>query len=144
MSNVLAGVGRGQLRVLDERVAARRAIYQRYVEKLGHLQQFTWMPEPAWSYSTHWLSACTLDAKRSAISCSDLIQNLADDKIEARPVWKPMHLQPIFRQYPSFDHADTSVAAHLFEHSICLPSGSNMSQEQQDRVIDVIIKHTGM
>ena len=141
MSNLLAGVGRGQLRVLDDRVAARRKIYQRYLEKLSALEQFDWMPEPTWSYSTHWLTACTINPDHSTIIGRELIKNLADDKIEARPVWKPMHLQPIFKQYMSFDHADASVAAHIFEYGICLPSGSNMTEEQQNRVVDIIKKH---
>lgn len=141
MSNLLAGVGRGQLRVLDERVAARRKIYERYVDRLNALDRFEWMPEPSWSYSTHWLTACTIDKGRSTMNGRELIQKLADEKIEARPVWKPMHLQPVFNQCVSFDHAGYSVSAMLFENGICLPSGSNMTEAQQNRVIDAITKH---
>lgn len=140
MSNILAGVGRGQIRVLDERVASRRRVYARYREGLADCEQLTWMPEPEWSYSTHWLTACTVNSKKSALNSRSLIQKLAEDRIEARPVWKPMHMQPVFRQCHSFDHSDHSVSRILFEDGICLPSGSNMTDAQQDRIIEVLRK----
>ena len=135
MSNILAGVGRGQLRVLDERVKARRAVFHRYREGLRHIEELEWMPEPEWSYSTHWLSACVVNTKHLKMHSSELIRKLAGEQIEARPVWKPMHLQPIFKDCPSFDHGDSSVSARIFENGICFPSGSNMSEEQQERVV---------
>lgn len=138
MSNILAGVGRGQIRVLDERVASRRRIYDRYREGLADCRQLQWMPEPNWSYSTHWLTACTVDPSQSALSSSELIRQLAVERIEARPVWKPMHLQPVFAGAQSFNHSEYSVSAALFENGICLPSGSNMTDTQQDRIIEVI------
>lgn len=137
MSNILAGVGRGQLRVLEERVHARRAVHDFYRENLSHLSQIEWMPEPEWSYSTHWLTACTLKAGTS-ITSAELIKRLAADNIEARPVWKPMHLQPIFAGYKSFDHGDESVSADLFARGLCLPSGSNLREEDMERVSSVI------
>lgn len=138
MSNILAGVGRGQLRVLDERVESRRAVCRRYREELGHFEFLEWMPEPEWSYSTHWLTACSVNTSPSGMSSGELIKKLAMEKIEARPVWKPMHLQPIFNGCPSFDHGESSVSARLFENGICFPSGSNMTAEQQSRVVSTI------
>lgn len=138
MSNILAGVGRGQLRVLDERVQARRAVFETYRSQLADIEAFAWMPEPAWSFSTHWLTACTLDGELAGIDSAALIKRLAQEKIEARPLWKPMHLQPVFKDCPSFDHGSSSVSARLFETGICLPSGSNMTVEQQQRVVDLI------
>lgn len=141
MSNILAGVGRGQIRVLDERVASRRRIFERYREGLASFGQLAWMPEPEWSYSTHWLSACTVNASRqSGIKSHDLIRKLAEERIEARPLWKPMHMQPVFKKYQSFNHGDTSISGMLFKDGICLPSGSNMTDAQQDRIIGVIGK----
>ncbi|QDQ25715.1 aminotransferase [Chitinimonas arctica] len=137
MSNILAGVGRGQIRVLDERVEARRNVFQVYKEKLAHLPLLKWMPEPEWSRSTHWLTACTL-SEDATVSSTDLIRRLAADSIEARPLWKPMHMQPIFASCPSFDHFESSVCAALFNRGICLPSGSNMSADQQERVVELI------
>jgi dTDP-4-amino-4,6-dideoxygalactose transaminase len=138
MSNILAGVGRGQIRVLDERVASRRRVYDRYREGLASCRQLQWMPAPDWSYSTHWLTACTVDPDATNLTSGEIIRKLAADRIEARPVWKPMHLQPVFQQCLSFDHSAQSVSAALFENGICLPSGSNMTDAQQDRIIDAI------
>ena len=140
MSNILAGVGRGQIRVLDERVASRRRVYDRYRTGLADCEQLQWMPEPDWSHSTHWLTACTIDPTQAGLTSTEVITKLAGDRIEARPVWKPMHLQPVFSQCLSFDHSDHSVSARLFENGLCLPSGSNMTDAQQDRIIDTIKK----
>jgi dTDP-4-amino-4,6-dideoxygalactose transaminase len=135
MSNVLAGIGRGQLRVLDQRVARRRAVFETYREALSGVGEIAWMPEPEGMHSTRWLTCFTLpggEARRDRV-----LRSLERHSIEARPVWKPMHLQPLFAGAPYFAHAEgTDVAAHLFEAGICLPSGSNMSPEQQERVID--------
>lgn len=136
MSNVLAGIGRGQLKLLDQRVAARRAIFQRYAEALEDVPELDWMPESNKGLSTHWLSACTV---RGARSVSEIIERLAAERIEARHVWKPMQLQPLFstaRFYPHRDGED--VSADLFARGLCLPSGSNLSTAQQDRIIDVL------
>jgi dTDP-4-amino-4,6-dideoxygalactose transaminase len=139
MSNVLAGIGRGQLKVLNERVEARRAVFYGYRDAFAHLSQVTWMPEPDWSYSTHWLSACIIDPA-IGISSQDLIKNLSLELIEARPLWKPMHLQPIFSRYRYFEHRRGSVSERLFKQGICLPSGSNMSELQIDRIVSTIQK----
>ena len=138
MSNILAGVGRGQLTVLDERVAARRRVFETYQTELASIDWLEWMPEPSWSFSTHWLSACAIKEGVAGIDSRSIIKRLSAEFIEARPVWKPMHLQPIFDHLTYFAHGNTSVSDDLFERGICLPSGSNMSQEQLSRVIDTL------
>jgi dTDP-4-amino-4,6-dideoxygalactose transaminase len=139
MSNILAGVGRGQLKVLDERVQARRAVYDRYREAFAGVEWLDLMPEPDWSFSTHWISACALapDAKVKAMA---IIERLSGEFIEARPVWKPMQLQPVFAHCDYFPHGNESVSEGLFERGICLPSGSNMTVDQIDRVAETVLK----
>jgi dTDP-4-amino-4,6-dideoxygalactose transaminase len=136
MSNILAGVGRGQLNVLEERVLARRAVFERYRQGLGDLDILEWMPEPAWSYSTHWLSTCKL--RRGKVTSPDLVKRLAGEMIEARPIWKPMHLQPVFAGCAYFPHGNASVSDEIFNTGICLPSGSNLTEGNIDRVIAAI------
>jgi dTDP-4-amino-4,6-dideoxygalactose transaminase len=140
MSNILAGVGRGQLQVLGQRVEARRAVFERYKNSLADLPAFRWMPEPSWSYSTHWLSACTIDPEHSPVTSTELIQKMAGEMIEARPLWKPMHLQPLFADCHYFSDGEESVSNRLFAQGVCLPSGSNMSTEALDRVIELMRK----
>jgi dTDP-4-amino-4,6-dideoxygalactose transaminase len=136
MSNILAGIGRGQLRVLSDRVAARRRVFERYRDELKEIDALNWMPEPEWSFGNRWLTACTIDGKRSKIARKDVIAALAAEDIEARPIWKPMQLQPVFSGCRYFGHDGRSVSAELFETGMCLPSGSNMSESQQGRVIE--------
>jgi pyridoxal phosphate-dependent aminotransferase EpsN len=137
MSNVLAGIGRGQLLVLDERVAARRKVFARYVEALGEFPGFKFMPEISNGKSTRWLTTLTIDSLSP--TPSSIIAALAAENIESRPVWKPLHMQPLFSgtqffgQQSSFD-----VSKRLFEHGICLPSGSNLPNHDQLRVIEII------
>jgi len=136
MSNVLAGIGRGQLRVLEQRVAQRRQVFERYRAALSDLSFVHWMPEPEGWCSTRWLSCFTIDAYEPTIG-EAIMRTLERHSIEARPVWKPMHLQPLFAGTPFFAHAPSEdVAQRLFRTGVCLPSGSNMSAEQQDRVIE--------
>ncbi len=139
MSNILAGVGRGQLRVLDQRVAQRRQIFERYQEGLADSKFIQWMPEPAWSRSNRWLSACTIDTQTLGLSVPQIIQRLASERIEARPTWKPMQMQPVFAHCRYYAHETPSVSQRLFTEGLCLPSGSNMTPPQQDRVIDTLI-----
>jgi dTDP-4-amino-4,6-dideoxygalactose transaminase len=137
MSNVLAGIGRGQLRVLDQRVERRRAIHALYREALADLAQVQWMPEPQGMRSTRWLTCLLLQGGDAAQRRDHVLRALARHSIEARPVWKPMHLQPLFAGAPYFPHAQgQDVAAGLFTAGLCLPSGSNLSDEQLARVID--------
>lgn len=138
MSNILAGVGRGQLRVLDDRVARRREIFNTYRRELSSVQWLDWMPEPNWSFSTHWLSVATVRPD-CPITSTEMIAHLSDELIEARPVWKPMHLQPVFSELQFYSHRDKSVSDDLFVNGICLPSGSNMTDAQLARVIDAVL-----
>lgn len=138
MSNILAGVGRGQLGVLEQRVDARRAVFNRYRTALGGIPGVEWMPEPEWSRSTHWLSACTINPEVTGVTVETVIKKLFVEMIEARPVWKPMHLQPVFKDCAYFTDGGASVSDRLFEHGICLPSGSNMASADVDRIIDVM------
>lgn len=138
MSNILAGVGRGQLGVLDDRVKARRDVFDTYKRELADVEWLEWMPEPDWSFSTRWLSVCRIRDGVSGQTSSDLIRKLAAELIEARPVWKPMHLQPIYENRPYYPHSNGSVSERLFSSGVCLPSGSNMSEGQITRVIERI------
>ncbi|MEO8081387.1 MAG: aminotransferase class I/II-fold pyridoxal phosphate-dependent enzyme [Caldimonas sp.] len=138
MSNILAGVGRGQLTVLSDRVASRRRIFERYRAELGSCDGIEFMPEPDWSHSNRWLSTATLSPGRRGVAAGELIRRLAAQRIEARPVWKPLQLQPVFATCRYFRHPSHSVSQELFENGICLPSGSNLTDEQQDRVIEEV------
>lgn len=140
MSNILAGVGRGQLRVLAQRVDARREVFQRYRDELAKHEVLKWMPEPDWSRSNRWLSTCTIEPSLLGMTVSDLIRKLAAERIEARPVWKPMQLQPVFVNCKYFPHQGKSVSQKLFETGICLPSGSNLTEAQQGQVIEILDK----
>lgn len=137
MSNVLAGIGRGQLRVLEQRVQRRREVHGIYREALADLPGVQWMPEPAGMRSTRWLTCMLLEGEDGAERRELILRRLERHSIEARPVWKPMHLQPLFAGAPYFPHAeDDDVAARLFAAGLCLPSGSNLADEQLARVID--------
>lgn len=137
MSNILAGVGRGQLRVLPERVDARRAVYERYAEALSDMDGVRFMPEPSWSRSTRWLTVCTVDPSAIGMTRAQLVERLSAERIEARAAWKPMHLQPLFADCRYYAHEPAkSVCDALFENGLCLPSGSNMTYMQQERVIE--------
>ncbi|MDO8277637.1 MAG: DegT/DnrJ/EryC1/StrS family aminotransferase [Burkholderiaceae bacterium] len=137
MSNVLAGIGRGQLRVLEQRVQQRRRVFDIYREALADLPQVQWMPEPEGMRSTRWLTCFTLAGPDAALRADLVMKSLERHSIEARPVWKPMHLQPLFKGAAYFSHGpDDDVSARLFDAGVCLPSGSNLTDEQIGRVID--------
>ncbi len=137
MSNVLAGIGRGQLRVLDERVRQRRAIYQRYETELDDTGCFEWIKTPADTYPTHWLSV-GLIRKGVDYSAQSLIDDLNSHGIEARRVWNPLHRHPLFADFEYIPQPTGSVSDDLFERGICLPSSSNMTDAQQSKVIETI------
>lgn len=135
MSNVLAGIGRGQLEVLDERVRQRRAVAFRYRDAFADLAGFELMPQAEYGLHTNWLSCFLVDEAKLGVSRDALIQALAKEDIESRPVWKPMHLQPLFSQAECYGG---EVAADLYRRGICLPSSSSLSEDDQRRVIDVL------
>jgi pyridoxal phosphate-dependent aminotransferase EpsN len=135
LSNLLAAVGRGQLAVLADRVDRRRAIFARYRELLGDLPGVDFMPEPAVARSTRWLTVLTLDPAAFGADRDAVRLALEGEDIEARPVWKPMHLQPLYRGAPVRGGA---VAGELFEMGLCLPSGSSLGDEDVERVAGVV------
>jgi dTDP-4-amino-4,6-dideoxygalactose transaminase len=135
LSNLLAAVGRAQLERLEDRVAKRRAVFATYVRELGDIDGIQFMPEAPWGRSTRWLTCVTLDRSRQEITPPELCQRLSDRRIEARPMWKPMHLQPL---YSSSRIVGGDVSNRLFHSGCCLPSGSNLSANDQSRVIDAL------
>ena len=135
LSNVLAGIGRGQLEVLDERVRQRRAVAHRYRDAFADLPGLTLMPEAPYGVPTHWLSCFLVDEARLGATRDDLIAALAARNVESRPLWKPMHLQPL---YASAERFGGSVAEDLFRRGICLPSSSSLSPEDQGLVISIV------
>ena len=139
LSNVLAAVGRGQLRVLDERVKARRFIFNQYYEAFTGIEAVEFMPEAPYGRSTRWLTVLTIDPSKCRVTVNQIIDALDEQNIEARPVWKPLHLQPLFEGNTYYSHAiNESVSEHLFEKGLCLPSGSNLTEDDMCRVIDCI------
>jgi len=141
LSNVLAGIGRAQLEVLEERVEARRAIFDRYRRELGGLPGIRFMPELEGTRSNRWLTALTVDAAEAGVSPQTLLESLAEQNIEARPVWKPLHMQPLFEAvtyYPHSGGSEGSISERLFRTGLCLPSGSQMTEAEQMRVIGCI------
>ncbi|RJG26640.1 aminotransferase class I/II-fold pyridoxal phosphate-dependent enzyme [Paenibacillus thiaminolyticus] len=139
MSNVLAGIGRAQLQVLNERVEARRSIFEKYRKALGGIDGIQFMPELENTRSNRWLTALTMDARVTGVAPAELIHALEAVNIESRPVWKPLHLQPLFHDCLFYAHGEgKTVSEQLFETGICLPSGSGMSEADQQRVIDSI------
>jgi len=132
MSNVLAGIGRGQLEVLDRRVARRREVAFMYRDAFAELGGLTLMPQCEYGLHTNWLSAFQVDAAALGVDRDGLIRALEAENIESRPVWKPMHLQPVF---DGVECVGGDVAADLFQHGICLPSSTNLSDEDLQRVI---------
>jgi dTDP-4-amino-4,6-dideoxygalactose transaminase len=132
LSNVLAGIGRGQLQVLGDRVAARRHNFAVYQAALGDLPGLTFMPEAAFGQSSRWLTCLTIDPAQFGCDREQVRLALAAQNIESRPVWKPLHLQPVFANAEVFGGA---VAEDLFNHGLCLPSGSNLTDDDRDRVI---------
>jgi len=139
MSNLLAAVGCGQLQVLDDRVRARRAIFNRYYQALSHIAGLTFMPEAPYGKSNRWLTTLTIDPQVTGVTRTQIISALEKENIESRPVWKPMHLQPYYRNCKYVHHNNTDASKQLFENGLCLPSGSNLSETDQCRVIDIIL-----
>ena len=132
MSNICAGIGRGQMEVLADRVEARRKMNTFYQELFADIDGVTVFTEPNSDYfSNHWLSAIIVDAKVTGKTREDLRLALLEDNIESRPLWKPMHLQPVFSNSPYYGG---KVSEELFENGLCLPSGSNLTDEERERI----------
>lgn len=138
MSNVVAGIGRGQLKVLNERITKKKEIFNMYQEAFKDIQEIEMMNICDYGKSNYWLSVMTL-SEDSRVKSLDIMMELESHNIESRPVWKPMHLQPIFKQYPFFTVSEgISVAEDYFNRGICLPSDTKMTTEQQKQVIAYI------
>jgi dTDP-4-amino-4,6-dideoxygalactose transaminase len=132
MSNVVAGIGRGQLKVLEERVEKKKYIFEFYKRELNGLEGVKFMPDNDWDKPNYWLSAMTLSGLVRPI---DIMDALEKENIESRPVWKPMHMQPFFEKY---DFIGANVSVKLFENGVCLPSDTKMTDEDLKRVVNTI------
>lgn len=132
MSNIVAGIGRGQLKVLDQRVAKKKYIFEFYKRELGELEGVQFMPVNEWNKPNYWLSCITLNG---AVKPIDIMEALEKENIESRPIWKPMHMQPVFEKY---DFIGEGVSEKIFESGVCLPSDTKMTDEDLNRVCDVI------
>jgi dTDP-4-amino-4,6-dideoxygalactose transaminase len=135
LSNLLAAVGRGQLRHLDDRLARRRAHREAYREAFRGLPGLEFMPEAPYGRSNGWLTCLTVDPAAFGHSRDEIIARLAEQNAEARPTWKPMHLQPVFSNCRT---RGGGVSAAIFERGLCLPSGSGMTPAQRERVIGTV------
>ena len=135
LSNVLAGIGIAQLSVLEQRVKARRRVFDKYVKVLGKEPGISFMPEASYGKCTRWLTCVVIEPEAFGASREDIRLALEKENIEARPLWKPMHLQPVFK---GCETVGGEVCEGLFEKGLCLPSGSNLTDAQFDRVIEAI------
>lgn len=132
MSNICAGIGRGQMEVLDKHVALRREIFSFYRSALGNLAGVSFVEEQPGTFSNRWLTTALIDpALTGGVTREDIRLALEEENIESRPLWKPMHLQPVFEGVPFYGNGTSEM---LFEHGICLPSGSNMTESDKERV----------
>lgn len=136
MSNLLAGVGRAQLETLEDRVVARRSNFEKYEALLSGCPGLDFMPEPEWSHSTRWLTCLTLDEAAFGADREAVRRALAMEGIQARPVWKPMHLQPVFE---GCERLGGDVSRDLFERGLCLPSGSTLSADELEEIAAVVL-----
>lgn len=136
MSNIVAGIGRGQLEQIEEKVARRREIFATYQEALGALPGVSFMPEASYGRHNRWLTCLLVDPKLAGTDRETIRLAMEAANIEARPVWKPMHLQPVFQ---GFEVIGGAVAEDLFDKGLCLPSGSSLTADEQGRVIEVFL-----
>jgi pyridoxal phosphate-dependent aminotransferase EpsN len=141
LSNILAGIGRGQLMVLDDRIKTRLKIFNKYFEELSNLNGIEFLLEAPYGKSNHWLTVLTIDPNITGTSAEKVIDLLEEQNIEARRVWKPMHLQPLYSHCKYYPHENgRSISDVLFANGICLPSGSNLTTEEQERIIHFVKK----
>ena len=132
MSNVVAGIGRGQLKVLDQRVAKKQYIYNYYKKHLSSINDIDFMPINDWNNPNCWLTSIIVSGKLRPI---DIIEALEKENIESRPVWKPMHIQPFFEKY---DYIGENIGEYIFANGLCLPSDTKITEEQLDDIIKII------
>ncbi|WP_426481872.1 aminotransferase class I/II-fold pyridoxal phosphate-dependent enzyme [Chryseobacterium sp. R2ACT005] len=142
MSNIVAGIGRGQMEVLKDRVVARRAMHDFYLDTFKNIEGVTVFSEPGNDfYSNHWLSAIIIDPQVAGKDREGLRLAFLEDNIESRPLWKPMHLQPVFESSPYYGG---KISENLFDNGLCLPSGSNLSDDDRERIANVIRNYFGV
>lgn len=139
MSNIVAGIGRGQLKVLDKRIEQKTNIYYNYKEGFKEIKDIEMQPIPENTKPNHWLSVITLK-EDSKVKPLDIMEALEKENIESRPVWKPMHMQPVFKDYDFIKVEEKPVSEDLFLRGVCLPSDTKMTKEEQERVIGIIKK----
>lgn len=137
MSNIVAGIGRGQLKVLDKRIEQKTKIYENYKEAFKDIEEIEMQPMRENTRPNHWLSVITLK-KNSKVTPLQIMEALEKQDIETRPVWKPMHLQPVFKAYDFIKVEDKAVSEDLFERGVCLPSDTKNTEEDMERVIKAI------
>lgn len=141
MSNIVAGIGRGQLQVLNERINQKKEIFQTYKNAFQDIDDIEMMPISENGEPNYWLSCITLK-ETSKVSPLDIMEALEKDNIESRPIWKPMHLQPFFQEYQFFNHNDNgiSISEDIFNRGVCLPSDTKMTDDELERVTQIIVK----
>lgn len=139
MSNIVAGIGRGQLKVLDKRIEQKTVIYNKYKEAFRNIKEIEMQPIPENTKPNHWLSVITLD-ENSKVKPLDIMLALENENIESRPVWKPMHMQPVFTKYDFIKVEEKAVSEDIFNRGVCLPSDTKMTEEEQSRIIEIIKK----
>ncbi len=140
MSNIVAGIGRGQLRVLEDRIAKKKEIFETYKEAFKNIEDIEMMPVCEYGKPNYWLTTITLN-ENSKVKPLDIILALEKENIESRPIWKPMHIQPYYKEYDFYSHNDEeeiSVSEDIFNRGVCLPSDTKMTKEEQERVIKII------
>jgi pyridoxal phosphate-dependent aminotransferase EpsN len=140
MSSLLAAFGLAQLEALPDKVARRRAIFDRYADALGDLPGITFMPEADYGVANRWLTALLIDAELFGATNDELMAALAEENIESRPLWKPMHMQPVFA---GADRTLSGVSERLFREGVCLPSSANLREDQQEVVVGVVREMAG-
>ena len=140
MSNIVAGIGRGQLRVLEDRIAKKKEIFETYKEAFKEIEDIEMMPVCEYGEPNYWLTTITLN-ENSKVKPLDIILALEKENIESRPIWKPMHIQPYYKENDFYSHNDeneVSVSEDIFNRGVCLPSDTKMTKEEQERVIKII------
>lgn len=140
MSNIVAGIGRGQLRVLEDRIAKKKEIFETYKEAFKYIEDIEMMPVCEYGEPNYWLTTITLN-ENSKVKPLDIILALEKENIESRPIWKPMHIQPYYKEYEFYSHNDEeeiSVSEDIFNRGVCLPSDTKMTDKEQERVIEII------
>lgn len=139
MSNIVAGIGRAQIKVLKDRVARKREVFAKYKNELADLQGLSFMEDASYGTSNKWLTVIRIDPKISPVKPLEIMETLEKENIESRPVWKPMHLQPVFARCNFYAKEEgQDISKMLFEQGVCMPSGTQMTEAEQERVIEIV------